>query len=46
MSTEANTTQTTASKDGGSKLTPSAPANPPTSDPKDPMSILDFLPVC
>jgi hypothetical protein len=43
MSTEANTTQTTASKDGGSKITPSAPANPPTSDPKDPMSILDFV---
>lgn len=46
MSTEAkaNTTQTTTSNDGGSKITPSAPANPNTqSDPKDPMSILDFV---
>jgi hypothetical protein len=41
MSTEANTTQT---KDAGSNITPSAPANPPVkSDPKDPMSILDFV---
>jgi hypothetical protein len=43
MSTEANTTQTTATKDGSSKITPSAPANPPASNPKDPMSILDFV---
>lgn len=45
MSTEAkaNTTQAT-SQDTGSKITPSAPANPPVkSDPKDPMSILDFV---
>lgn len=42
MSTEANTTQTT--QNTGSKITPSAPANPPVkSDPKDPMSILDFV---
>lgn len=42
MSTEANAN--TTNKDAGSKITPSAPANPPTqSDPKDPMSILDFV---
>jgi hypothetical protein len=42
MSTEANTTQTT--QNTGSKITPSAPANPPVkSNPKDPMSILDFV---
>lgn len=44
MSTEANKTTTTSNKDAGSNITPSAPANPPVkSDPKDPMSILDFV---
>lgn len=45
MSTEAQTATTqTANQNTGSKITPSAPANPPVkSDPKDPMSILDFV---
>lgn len=42
MSTEAKANTTTA-KDSGSKITPSAPANPTPSDPRDPMSILDFV---
>jgi hypothetical protein len=43
MSTEANT-QATNTQTTGSKIKPSAPANPPVkSDPKDPMSILDFV---